>query len=212
MDHVTLTIDDRQVTAAGDASILQAALAHDIYIPHLCYHPEVHAAGVCRLCMVEVNGKVELSCRTQVREGMAVKTATPEIDRDRRVNIEVVVANHHLSCKGCAGVGHCKLQKLMAHIRLDRKRVRRLKLPLADLPLDNANPFFTYDANKCVICEVCVHTCEKIQHALHVVGRGPKTKIAFYGDTARCENCGACVANCPVGALYAPQKALQESA
>lgn len=212
MSEVTLTIDDRKISVDSEMTILKAALANDIYVPHLCYHPDLSAAGVCRLCTVEVNGKVELSCRTPVQEGMIVKTSTPEIDRDRRVNIEVIIANHHLSCKGCAGVGHCQLQKLMAHIRLDRKRVKRLKLPEKELPLDTSNPFFTYDVNKCVICEICVHTCEKKQHALHVVGRGPKTKVAFYGDIATCENCGACVANCPVGALYEPKKDLAESA
>ena len=212
MDQVTLTIDDREITVDKETSILQAALANDIFIPHLCYHPDLPSAGVCRLCMVEVGGDTVLSCRTPVREGMVVKTTSPEIDRDHRVNFEIIVANHHLDCKGCPGVSYCKLLRLMGRLRLDRKRVRRLRLPQEELPLDNANPFLTYDANKCVICEICVHTCEKVQHALHVVGRGPKTKIAFYGDTARCENCGACIANCPVGALYAPKKDLAESA
>ena len=111
MEKVTLTIDDREVVTAEGTSILQAALQSDIYIPHLCYHPELKPAGVCRLCIVESGGEELLSCRTPVREGMVVRTRTPEIDQARRVNIEILVANHHLICKGCAGNKNCVLQQ-----------------------------------------------------------------------------------------------------
>jgi len=214
MDKVTLTIDDKTVVADQGATILQAALQNNIYIPHLCHHPELKPSGVCRLCMVEVAGEVVLSCRTPVAEGTTVKTRTPEIDQARRMNIEVAVANHHLVCKGCPGNTKCALQKLMAYIRLDRKRVRRLRTPGEELPIDTSNPCFNFDPNKCVLCGICVQTCADIQHGLNIVGRGPKTKVAFHGDSARCEPCGLlCVVRCPVGALYPKEKAaIQESA
>lgn len=213
MDQVSLTIDGKTVSAEKGATVLQAALKNDIYIPHLCFHPELKPSGVCRLCTVEINGKPVFSCQTPVQEGLDVKTRTPEIDQARRVNIEILVANHHTSCKGCAGIGHCVLPKLMGQVRLDRKRVKRLRLPQEERPIDTANPCFDYDPNKCVLCGICVQTCEPIQKALHIVGRGPKTKIAFYGDTAVCETCGKCVARCPVGSLIPKGKtALKESA
>ena len=213
MDKVTLTIDDVEVVTDKGTTILQAALQNDIYIPHLCHHPDLKPSGVCRLCMVEVSGETELSCRTPVWEGLSVKTRTPEIDKVRRANIEILVANHHVTCKGCAGTGHCALQKIMAYIRIDRKRVRRLRLPKEELPTDTLNPFFDYDPNKCVLCGICVHTCIPIQHAMNIVGRGPKTKIAFFGDSSLCESCGKCVVRCPVGALISKEKAdLRESA
>ena len=213
MDKVTLTIDDVEVVTDKGTTILQAALQNDIYIPHLCHHPDLKPSGVCRLCIVEVDGETALSCRTPVIEGLSVKTRTPEIDKVRRANIEILVANHHVTCKGCAGTGHCALQKIMAYIRIDRKRVRRLRLPKEELPTDTLNPFFDYDPNKCVLCGICVHTCIPIQHAMNIVGRGPKTKIAFFGDSSLCESCGKCVVRCPVGALISKEKAdLRESA
>jgi len=213
MDKVTLTIDDVEVVTDKGTTILQAALQNDIYIPHLCHHPDLKPSGVCRLCIVEVDGETALSCRTPVIEGLSVKTRTPEIDKMRRANIEILVANHHVTCKGCAGTGHCALQKIMAYIRIDRKRVRRLRLPKEELPTDTLNPFFDYDPNKCVLCGICVHTCIPIQHAMNIVGRGPKTKIAFFGDSSLCESCGKCVVRCPVGALISKEKAdLRESA
>ncbi|EFK07529.1 2Fe-2S iron-sulfur cluster binding domain protein [delta proteobacterium NaphS2] len=205
MSKVTLTIDGLDVEAEKETTILRAALDNDIYIPHLCYHPELSPSGICRLCMVNADGEVVMSCQTPVDQGMVVKTKDPEIDRLRRTSIEILVANHHASCRGCPGSGPCALQKIMAYIRIDRKRVRRLRLPEEDLPKDQSNPYFDYDPNHCVLCNICVQTCEKIQGALHVIGRGIRTQIAFYGNNADCQSCMECVARCPVGALTAKE-------
>ena len=205
MDKVTLSIDGLEVVTDKETTILQTALHNGIYIPHLCYHPDLKPSGVCRLCMVEVDGKVVISCRTPVEQGMVVKTRSPVVDGVRRTNIEILVANHHVTCRGCPGSGHCALQKIMAYIRIDRKRVRRLSPAKEELPRDNSNSFFDYDPNKCVLCNICVHTCETIQDALHVVGRGYSAKIAFFGDSSGCESCMECVARCPVGALIAKE-------
>ena len=210
---VKLTIDGRAVEGPKGMTVLQIARLNAIYIPHLCHHPELQPSGVCRLCMVAVGGEVVLSCLTPVEQGMEVKTKSPEIDKARQVNIEILVANHHLDCRGCPGNRRCALQKLMAYIRIDRKRVRRLRPPKEEQPIERSNPCFDYDPNKCVLCEVCVHTCKEIQHAMHIVGRGPKTRIAFFGDSSICESCGKCVVRCPVGSLFFKEKAaLQESA
>ena len=212
VDKVTLNIDGLEVVTDKETTVLQTALNNGIYIPHLCYHPDLKPFGICRLCMVDVDGKVVISCRTPVEQGMVVKTRSPVVDKVRRINIEILVANHHVTCRGCPGSGRCALQEIMAYIRIDRKRVHRLRPAKEELPLDNSNPFFDYDPNKCVLCEICVHTCEKIQDGLKVVGRGYSTKIAFFGDSSRCESCGECVARCPVGALIPKENVvLQQS-
>jgi len=138
-------------------TILEAALQNDIYIPHLCYHPDLESIGACR---------------------------------------------------GCSSSRQCELQRIMAYLHIDRRRIRRLRLPKEDLPKDTSNPFFDYDPNKCVLCGICVQTCEDVQgvSALHFVGRGYDTKIAFFENKSRCESCGECVLRCPVGALI-PKKA-----
>ncbi len=201
MDEVTLTIDALEVITDREMTILQTALQSGIYIPHLCHHPHLMPSGACRLCLVEVDGRAVISCRTPVEQGMVVRTRSPEVDRLRRVIVETLVANHHGTCRGCPGSGPCALQKIMAYLRIDRGRVRRLRPPKEELPRDHSNPFFHYDPNKCVLCKICVHTCEKIQGALNVVGRGYDAKIAFFGDSSRCESCKECIARCPVGSL-----------
>jgi len=201
MSRINLTIDGRSITAEENETILQVASRHDIYIPHLCHHPDLDPVGVCRLCFVDVDSTPVLSCKTKVENGMKVKTTTPEIEAVRRTNIEVIVANHHATCKGCSAIGKCTLQKLMGHIHLNKKRVLRLRLPAQKVPLDTTNPYFDYDPNKCVLCEICLRTCKTIQDALFIVGRGYAARIAFYGDASRCKSCYQCVARCPVGAL-----------
>ena len=130
MDRVTLNIDGSEIVVASGTTILEAALQNNIYIPHLCYHPDLESRGACRLCIVELgNGQLVTSCRTPVEQGMVVKTKTPEVHKVLRPIVELLIADHHSTCRGCPSSGHCELQNIMAHLRVDRKRVRRLRLP-----------------------------------------------------------------------------------
>jgi formate dehydrogenase major subunit len=204
MDRITLTIDGLDVGAESGATILEAALDNGIYIPHLCYHPDLRPAGVCRLCLVEVGGEeLVLSCRSEAEQGMLVKTTSPTINKVRRATVELLIANHHADCLNCPASGKCELQRVMSHLRLSVKRMRPLKQAAAELPRDNSNPFIDYDPNKCILCGVCVRTCESLPRnsILDFVGRGYGTRIAFFGDKTACERCGECMLRCPVGAL-----------
>lgn len=204
MDRVRLTIDDRAVTADAGTSVLEASLANDIYIPHLCYHPALPARGACRLCMVEVNGRLVTACRIPVEAGMVVRTNTPEVERSVRPVAEMMIANHHASCRGCPSSGKCQLQTVMARLRIDRRRVRRLPPPQPAPPPDmEFSPCFGYDAGKCIVCGICVETCERIHGRgyLQFINRGSETRVAFFGEESACRSCMECVSRCPVGVL-----------
>jgi len=207
MSKVTFTIDDQTLEVDEGTSILEAALQNDIYIPHLCYHPELESRGACRLCLVEIDGRLVTACRTPVEPGMVIKTNTPEIDRAVRPVVELLIANHHITCRGCPSSGKCQLQKLMAALRIDRRRVRRLRVPGEELPLDTSPPCFDYDPNKCILCGICIQTCERIHgtSSLYFLNRGTDTRVAFYGDEARCASCLECINRCPVGVLLPKQ-------
>lgn len=207
MARLTLKIDGLEVEADESASILSAALVNGIYIPHLCYHPELKPSGVCRLCFVEADEAMVMSCKTSVKKGMVVRTKSPSLDKIRRTNIEILVANNHITCKGCPGSGACSLQKIMGHIRIDKKSVRRLRQPKEERPREALTEYIDYDPNKCILCEICIRTCGGIQNALYLMGRGYGTRIAFFGDPQRCESCSnECVQRCPVGALISEGK------
>jgi formate dehydrogenase major subunit len=206
MEKITLTIDGVGVASDKGMTILEAALRNGIYIPHLCYHPDLKPSGGCRLCLVEVgDGQLVTSCRITVEQGMVVKTKGPEVDKMRRAIVELLIADHHTDCRNCPSSGQCELQRTMASLHLSVKRMRPLKWAKEELPRDISNPFFDYDPNKCVLCEICMRTCEDVHgvSSLYFVGRGYDTKVAFFGDKSRCESCGECLARCPVGALIA---------
>jgi len=208
--RIELTINGRKVSAEADASILQTALANGIYIPHLCHHKDLTPSGVCRLCLVEVNGTwTTISCKTPVAAGMSVRTETPAIQSVRKVTVELLLADHQTDCLACGADTDCGLQRVAHHVGVDATRLARLRKRAAPLPLDESNPFFTFDPNRCVLCGICVRTCEQIERvsAIDYAFRGPATKIAGFGDKGRidsaCESCGECLVRCPVGALTA---------
>lgn len=205
---ITLTIDGVAVTAAPGTSILRAALDNGIYIPHLCDHPDLESVGVCRLCLVEIEGRrPTVACKTAVEAGLVVRTSTPDLELTRRVNMELLVANHDYDCKSCAKNSACKLQKVTRYVGIDEVRLQRLRKGSLDRSPDDSNPFFVRDMNKCVLCGICVRTCADIQGdaCIDFAFRGIRTRISVLGDKpiaeSTCVSCGECVARCPVGAL-----------
>ncbi|MGQ9573719.1 MAG: formate dehydrogenase subunit alpha [Thermoguttaceae bacterium] len=208
MRDVTFTIDGLEITAAEGATLLEAALGAGIYIPHLCHHPELEPVGVCRLCLVEVEGKGPmLACRTPVEPGLVVRTESPRIAQARRIAVELLIVNHHADCLSCARNNQCELQRIAAYVGVREDRLKRLRPPPAERGVDRSNPFFDLDRNRCVLCGICVRTCDEITGvgALDFAFRGFETIVSTFGNRpiaeSRCESCGECVVRCPVGAL-----------
>ncbi len=209
-DKIELTINDQSVKADKGMTILEAALRKGIYIPHLCHHSELEPVGACRLCQVEIDGKWKktvIACKTQVKDGMIVRTETPEINEMRQIAVELLIADHDTDCLACAQDTSCALQRVANHVGINKKRLQRLKHREEKLPIDDSNPFFSFDPNRCVLCGICVRTCDELQkvQAIDYAYRGLGTKIAGFGDKPRiessCESCGECIVRCPVGAL-----------
>jgi formate dehydrogenase alpha subunit len=208
VDKTGLSIDGVRVAADEGTTLLEAALAAGIYIPHLCHHPDLEPVGVCRLCMVEIEGRgLTLSCRTPVEEGLVVRTESPEIENVRRVAAELLIVNHHGECLVCPKNEDCKLQQVANYVGVDQQGLARLRRATQTAAVDTSNPFFDRDANKCILCGICVRTCEELQGvcAVDFGFRGYQTTVSTFGNKplaeSRCESCGECVVRCPVGAL-----------
>ncbi len=211
-NQINFTIDGQEIVAQEGQNILDAALANDIYIPHLCHHPDLKPVGACRLCGVEIDGgHMTMSCLEPVREGIDVRTDSPVIYQARKIAIELLIADHHMDCLACAAAHDCDLLTVSAYMGVQPERLERLRKTERDLPIDTSNPFFQFDPNKCVICGICVRTCDEIVGlgALGFIDRGVSTVVGTFGNKpfveSVCESCGECVVRCPVGAL-APKK------
>jgi formate dehydrogenase major subunit len=207
-DKITLTIDGLQITTTPGKSVLEAALDNGIYIPNLCYHPDLRPVGVCRLCVVEIEGRrTSVACKTPAEEGMVVQTETEPVRKLRKTAAKLLIANHHNDCNSCKKNTSCGLQRIADYVGITTEDLEQMRKPEESLEWDRSNPFFDRDLDKCIVCGICVRTCEEILgvNAINFVNRGFQTTIGTFGDRplkeSRCVSCGECVVRCPVGAL-----------
>jgi len=209
MKTVTLTIDGKVIKARAGEKLLWAALDNGVYIPNLCAirdKPEPNAS--CRLCFVEIDGEKGpvAACAVVVTEGMVVNTRGEKSLALARAGFELLMASHALDCAHCNANGSCELQKIARVLKCSLKP-KRLRLLLRDLPVDDSNPLFTYDPNKCVLCGRCVWECQKHQEKaiLGFAHRGFERSLTTFADEPigadRCLDCAECVSVCPTGAL-----------
>ena len=206
MEKITLNIDGRQVVTEKGRTVLQAALDAGIYIPNLCYHPDLSPYGGCRLCVVEIEGMRGLptACTTQAAEGMVVRTVTPKVQRIRRYALELTLSSHPFDCLVCPSNLNCQLQAVAQYIGIDEPR---LKHHPRDIPTDYSHPLFVHDLDKCILCGRCVRACHELRGVgvLSFINRGKDAYIGTAFDRklveANCRFCGACIEVCPTGAL-----------
>jgi len=203
---IKIFINGDEVEAEEGEMIIDVARRHEINIPHLCWNKRLDRIGACRICVVEVEGfpKLAASCSTPVRLGMKVKTHTPRVLEARRMNIELLLANHDLNCTTCARNLSCRLQEYAYDFMIQETPFTGKR---KNEPADHSSPSIVRDNNKCILCEQCIQVCNKIQtvHAIGLQSRGFKTKVApafkMTMADSPCINCGQCVVACPTGAL-----------
>jgi formate dehydrogenase alpha subunit len=209
---IELTIDGKAVTGKPGDTVLRVARHHQIQIPTLCNHGDLEPYGGCRMCLVEITGMRGLTtaCTMQITSGMGVRTQSPEIQSARRINLELLLADHPNECLTCEKNQACELQTLAAEFGIDRMRFRKTR---PTLPHDTSNPIFRYDPNKCILCSRCVRTCAQLQAlgAIDLVNRGMQTVVGCANQVpwvdSTCESCGECITRCPTGALAEYQRA-----
>ncbi len=187
-------------------TVLEAARANGIYIPALCYDPDLEPHGGCRLCIVEIEGKRDMptACTTPVCEGMVVKTSTSEVDKVRRNTLELILADHPKDCDDCTKNKRCELQDAAEYLGITEGHLPRTAV---ERPADDSNPFFRLDRNYCILCQRCTRTCDEITgvNAIEIINRGFDSQVSTFGDKpfmeSICRSCGECVVRCPVAAL-----------
>lgn len=209
-DEVTLTIDGHSVRVPAGTTILKAAEKLGEAIPTICYHDHTTANGLCRLCIVEVEGARVLSpaCIAQVNEGMQVNTRSERVERSRRTLLEMLSSAVDLS-------EAADILSMMEDYSADTDRFPESEA--RSLPILDDNPMFIRDYSKCVMCWRCVQVCAEdaqYTYAINFTSRGFDTMIGTFFDKplmeTTCVFCGQCVGVCPSGALKAKRQHLLE--
>ncbi len=201
---VNLTIDGVPVTVPKGTLLVEAAKTIQQQIPIYCYHTKLGPAGLCRICVVEIEGtpKLQIACNTAAADGMAVRTYGGKVDAARAMVLELFLVNHPLDCPICDKGGECDLQDYaMAYARgtSDVADPKLSKPKAVDL-----GPTIVLDEERCIVCQRCVRFDDIIadERQLVVKDRGARDIIATAtGLPYRHNFTGNVTEICPVGAL-----------
>src|SRR5450830_1202969 len=207
--EVTLEIDGVAVSVPEGTSLMRAAVDAGVRVPKLCATDSLEPFGSCRLCLVEIEGRkgFPASCTTPAEAGMKVRTQSPRLQELRKGVMELYISDHPLDCLTCSANGDCELQDMagvtgLREVRYGLDGANHLKSPK-----DESNPYFTFDASKCIVCNRCVRACEETQgtFALTIQGRGFESRVSPGQNQpfmdSECVSCGACVQACPTATL-----------
>lgn len=210
-----ITIDGKEIEAKEGQSVLEAALAADVFIPHLCSHPDLEAKGGCRLCSVEIeggNGAVP-ACETMAEEGMSIRVNGPEAEKVRKMAMELILATHPADCTGCPKYGRCELQSMYQYMGVSPERWRKKSRSVAN---DDSNPLISHLFTRCVCCGRCIRACQDLRgvKVLDYIKTDAGVRAGIpEGKTlkeAGCRFCGACIEVCPTGSIMDQVKIMKE--
>jgi len=206
---VSIEINEKKFSVPLGTTILEACRQNQIHIPTLCHHEDLCVAGVCRICVVEVEGMrtLQASCAFPITAPIKIKTTSNAVRRSRKHIIDLLLSEHYGECYSCFRNNNCELQSLAKEYGVDHYNFGHIQNPRYEV--DNSSYSVVRDMDKCVLCKRCVRTCIDLQEVgvLEAIGRSHDTHIGTFWDKPLaeviCINCGQCINRCPTGALRA---------
>ena len=200
-----ITINGKEIYAEEGRSVLQAALDADIYIPHLCTHPDLPVIAECGVCVAEINGVLCKTCETPAEDGMVVDTKSEAVIHHRNTALELMLASHPHDCSSCKAYLKCELQAVTQYANVTHSRLHTVLKKSTFI--NTENPLIVREMERCILCGRCVRACKDLRGVgiLQYNKLGDETYIGTEKDfplaEAGCKFCGACVEVCPTGAL-----------
>ncbi|MDH3267998.1 MAG: NADH-dependent [FeFe] hydrogenase, group A6 [Ignavibacteria bacterium] len=206
---VSIEINEKKFSVPLGTTILEACRQNHIHIPTLCHHEDLCVAGVCRICVVEVEGirTLQASCAFPITAPIKIKTTSSAVRRARKHILDLLLSEHYGECYSCFRNNNCELQSLAKEYGIDHYNFGHIQESRYEV--DNSSYSVVRDMDKCVLCKRCVRTCIDLQEVgvLEAIDRGHDTHIGTFWDKPLaeviCINCGQCINRCPTGALRA---------
>ncbi len=197
-----IIINKKKVTALPTETILAVAKKNGIEIPALCFHSDLKIKASCRLCLVEIKGRPGLhtACSTKVEPGMEVITESIKINKARRINLELIFAQHQEECNDCVMNFNCQLLELARKHKININRFDDRK---KGLPVYEFGPSLLFDSSKCIDCGNCIDVCQ--QQGIGYLEKKEKDNLyrVVPVKNKECIYCGQCLVHCPAGAFEA---------
>ena len=206
----TFTIDGRIIPFAEGQTIIQAATAAGVFIPHLCYHPDFKPHGSCKLCTVKVNGRHTASCTMRAMAGMVVESDTEEINGERRALTQMLIVEGNHVCPSCETSGNCQLQATAYHLGMMSPHYDHF---FPSRPVDASHPEVLLDFNRCILCSLCVRASRDVdgKNVFALSGRGIGTHLIVNAKSGQLADTNFTLDDkaahvCPVGVILRKRK------
>jgi [NiFe] hydrogenase diaphorase moiety small subunit len=201
----TFMLDGRRIPFEDGDTIMDAALRAGFYIPHLCHNPEFKPHGSCRVCIVDVNGRMVSACTQPAAEGQEVDNNTDSIQHQRRTLVQMLFVEGNHVCPGCEKSGACQLQAVAYHTGMLEPR---FPLFFPSRPIDASHPEMIIDFNRCILCELCVRASRDVdeKNVFSISGRGIESQLVINSPTGKLGDSVFSASDkaahvCPVGAI-----------
>ncbi len=204
-EQQTITIDGREVPFTEGQTIMDAALAAGVYVPHLCHNPEFVPHGSCRVCVVKVNGRFQSACTAPAAAGQVVDNGSDEIMDMRRTLLQMLFVEGNHVCPACEKSGRCQLQAVAYYTGMLEPHYTHF-YPMRRI--DASHPDAVLDFNRCILCELCVRASRDFdgKSVFGISGRGIKAKLVVNAASGKLGDTNFSIHDkafhvCPVGAI-----------
>jgi [NiFe] hydrogenase diaphorase moiety small subunit len=201
----TFTLDGKTIPFEEGETIMEAASAAGVYIPHLCHHPEFKPHGSCKLCTVNIGGRLGAACTNRAAEGMKVESETEALNADRLALTQMLFVEGNHVCPSCEKSGNCQLQAVAYHLGMLTPHFPHF-YPARDI--DASHPDVMLERNRCILCELCVRASRDVdgKNVFGIGGRGIKARLIVNAASGRLADTNISVTDraaevCPTGAI-----------
>ncbi len=209
----SITIDGKQIPFEEGQTIMEAATAAGVYIPHLCHNPDFEPHGSCKLCSVKVNGRTCTACTFPAIDGQDIVNQSQELNHDRQKITQMLFVEGNHFCPGCEKTGNCQLQAVAYHLNMLDNHFPHF---FSNREMDASHPDILIDHNRCIFCTLCVRaSVEKDgKNVFAISGRGINKRLVVNSPSGKLKDSDLdvndCAAHiCPTGAILIKRKGYQ---
>lgn len=206
-------IDDQEIPFAPGQTIMDAALAAGVYIPHLCHYPGLPPSGNCRLCVVESGNRSVAACTTPAVPGQQIRSDTPQLHEARKAITQMLFVEGNHICPSCEKTGNCKLQAMAYHLGMLDDHFPQF---YQRRELDASHPDILLDRSRCILCDLCVRASRDIdkKNVFAIAGRGVDAHLIVNSPSGKLADTPMVVTDlaatiCPVGAILIKEQGYQ---
>ncbi|WP_293005221.1 2Fe-2S iron-sulfur cluster-binding protein [Nitrosomonas sp.] len=209
----TIRIDNQEIPFTPGQTIMDAALAAKVYIPHLCHYPGLPPSGNCRLCVVEIGNRSVAACTTPAAADQAICSNTPELNQARKALTQMLFVEGDHICPSCEKTGNCKLQAMAYYLGMLDDHFPQF---YQRREIDASHPDILLDRKRCILCDLCVRASREVdgKNVFAIAGRGTQAHLIVNSPSGKLADSPLAKTDlattiCPVGAILIKQRGYQ---